>query len=66
MDLEDFIEQEVSRQECEVYGGSMPARSKALLREMLRKEDRFWTYFDCDHINGYDDGEPQTSADYNR
>lgn len=66
MTLEDWIEGEVEAHNRKVYNGTMGAHAKSVLRDMLRKEDRFWTRFDADHRHGFDDGEPQTSADYNR
>lgn len=64
--MTDYIEQEIARVEREVYEGNMPAHNKQVLREKLKKEDKFWERFERDHRNGYDDGEPQTTADFNR
>jgi hypothetical protein len=62
----NWIEEKIAQIEQETYGSDMPASNKALLRKQLEKEDRFWVHFDRDHINGFDDSEPQTSADYER
>lgn len=65
--MDDYIESKVADYERRVYpDGGMSAHSKGVLRDMLIKEDEFWTRFDADHIHGFDDGEPQTQADYNR
>lgn len=63
---DDYIENKIKEYEARVYpDGGMTAHSKAVLRDMLEKEDRFWTRFDADFIRGFDDGEPQTTVDYN-
>lgn len=53
----DWIEREIARIEDEVYGGSMPAHNKALLRKQLQKDERIWEFQNADIIRGYDDGE---------
>lgn len=65
METNNYIESEVEKHNQEVYAGEMSAHSKSVLRDQLKKEDKFWTYFDRDHINGFDDGEPQTTPDFN-
>ena len=40
-----------------------PAR-KRLLREMKRKEHEEWEREQADVISGFEDGEPQTTEDY--
>jgi hypothetical protein len=63
MDLETYIESKLAEKERH-YPEGMTAREKEVYREMLRKEDRFWTYFDRDHVPGKDDGEPPKGAEW--
>ena len=48
-----------------VYDGQMTAHQKSVLRDMLEKDDRFWVREAADFIRGFDDGEEQTTVDYN-
>lgn len=61
---DDYIENKIREYEARVYPEGMSAHSKAVLRDMLEKEDRFWTYFDRDHVPGKDDGEPPKGAEW--
>lgn len=57
MDFKELNEQEIARVEREVYGNSMPAHNKAVLRKRLEAEDRFWERYDArkDNNTGRDD-----------
>jgi hypothetical protein len=64
MDLDKLNEEKIEEHNRLVYNGTMPARAKKVMREMLEKEDRFWLYFDRDHVPGKDDGEPPRGAQW--
>lgn len=59
--MSQYIEEEIAKVEREVYGGSMPAHNRGVLRAMLHKkeerEDRFWQRWDArkDSNTGPDD-----------
>ena len=61
----NYIEDEIAAYEARVYPEGMPATNKAVLRKQLEAEDKFWIAEGADFIRGFDDGEPQTVADYN-
>ncbi len=63
-----WIDEFVRDYEIRVYGkeGAMTPHAKKVLRQMKLKEHEFWLREQADHRRGYDDGEPQTSADYER
>lgn len=62
---DDYIEKKVEEVAQETYGGDMPEHNKSVLRDVLKKEDKFWEREGADFIRGFDDGEPQTTVDYN-
>lgn len=53
----EYIERKVKEYERDVYGGDMPARNKATLRDELVREERFWAEWDVrkDSNRGRDD-----------
>ncbi len=54
----ELAEDELAQIEVEIEArGEMPTRNKQVLREVLKREARYWKWRDQDHINGYDDGE---------
>lgn len=61
----DWIEEAIKEYDERVYGGTMDAHSKSVLRAMKMKEHEFWEREQADFIRGFDDGEPQTVTDYN-
>ena len=60
----DWLEQYVEDYNNRVYNGLMSPSAKRLLREMKRKEHEEWEREQADVISGFDDGEPQTTEDY--
>lgn len=46
-------------------GMKLDAHSRATLKAMLERENRFWENEQRDFLRGYDDGEPQTTVDFN-
>lgn len=60
----DWLEQYVEDYNQRVYAGLMSPNAKRLLREMKRKEHDEWEREQADFVRGFDDGEPQTTADY--
>ena len=60
----DWIEEYVEDYNQRVYGGLMSPRAKSVLRAMKMKEHEFWEREQADFIRGFDDGEPQTTEDY--
>lgn len=61
----DWIEEAIKEHNQRVYQGTMDAHSKSVLRQMKMKEHEFWMREQADFIRGFDDGEPQTTVDYN-
>jgi hypothetical protein len=39
--MDNYIENKIAEVEKNVYGGEMPAHNKAVLRQELKKEERF-------------------------
>lgn len=61
----DNIERAIDEYNQRVYQGGMNAHQKEVLRDMLTKEQRFWSLEAKDFINGYDDGaEKEIAREY--
>jgi hypothetical protein len=57
------VEEEIAAYEAK--NGELPAHNRATLRSMIERENKWWDREANDHLNGYDDGEPQTTVDFN-
>lgn len=56
------IEARVEEYNQRVYGGTMSASQKQVLRDMLEREDAYWEREARDYVYGFDEGEPPKGA----